>query len=302
MALRVLVASYSQTGQTAEIVRRFLKPFGSHELDWVRIEAAEPFPFPWPSADFFDAMPETVLEIPVPLQPVAYRYEKYDLVVIGYQPWFLSPSLPVSALLRDPGFRSRMAGTPVITLSGGRNMWLNAQESVKRHIRDAGGRLVANIPLVDRNLNHVSVITIVHWLIGGKKDRMWGIFPLPGVSDEDINFVSRYGEVAMDALENGSLDQLQNRVLAFGKISVPTDILFIEERAKRLFHIWANLIRKKGTTPGKRRRLVSLFKYYLLIALFLVAPLLLGVYYLTVWPFTRKQLLRKKQYFCGVEV
>lgn len=300
--MKILAVSYSQTGQLNEIVRKFLEPLERADIDWVRIEASPRFPYPWPTGDFFDAMPETVLEEPVGLEPFSFREEAYDLIVLGYQPWFLSPSLPVSSLLRHQEFRTRLSGTPVVTISGGRNMWLNAQESIKKHIRDAGGRLVANIPLVDRNPNHISVITIIHWLIGGKKDRKWGIFPMPGVSPEDIAFMSRYGEDTRRALEEGRLEGLQEQILSYGKISVPTDILFIEERAKRLFRIWANLIKTRGTTKEKRRRWVALFKYYLLIALFVVAPLLLTVYYIIIWPFTRKQLLRKKQYFCGVEV
>ncbi len=300
--MKILAVSYSQTGQLDEIVRKFLEPLEGADIDRVRIEASPRFPYPWPAADFFDAMPETVLEEPVRLEPFAFREERYDLIVLGYQPWFLSPSLPVSSLLKQEAFRKRLYGTPVVTISGGRNMWLNAQESVKKHVKDAGGRLVANIPLVDRNPNHISVITIIHWLIGGNKDRKWGIFPMPGVSPDDIAFTGRYGEETRRALQEGRLEGLQERILSYGRIAVPTDILFIEERAKRLFRIWANLIKTKGTTPGKRKRWVALFKYYLLIALFIAAPLLLTVYYITIWPFTRKQLLRKKQYFCGVEV
>lgn len=300
--MKILTVSYSQTGQLEEIVQKFLEPFREADIDRVRIAPDPPFPFPWPTHAFFDAMPETVLEEPVALEPVSYREECYDLVVLAYQPWFLSPSLPISTILQDTEFKKRLNGTPVVTLSGGRNMWLNAQESVKKHIDGAGGKLVANIPLVDRHANHISVITIIHWLIGGRKDRKWGFFPLPGVSADDIAFMSRYGAEIKTAFESDQLAGVQERLVAFGKISVPTDILFIEERAKRLFLIWANLIKKRGRTEKSRKRLVTLFKYYLLTALFVVAPVLLTVYYILVWPFTRKQLLKKKQYFCGVEV
>lgn len=272
------------------------------DVDWVKIEPEKSFPFPWSSEAFFDAMPETVLEEPIRLKPYVFKEQKYDLVVLGYQPWYLSPSLPISTFLQEEAFRKRVFDTPVVTISGGRNMWLNAQESVKKHIREAGGRLVANIPLVDRHPNHVSVITIIHWLIGGRKDRKWGVFPLPGVSQSDIDFVRNYGSFVSDALANRNWEGLQDRILSLGRISIPTDIVFIEERAKKIFFVWAGLIKKKGTTPSRRKRLVSIFKYYLLTALFVVAPLLLLVYYITVWPFTRKQLLKKKEYFCGVEV
>jgi hypothetical protein len=85
-------------------------------------------------------------------------------------------------------------------------------------------------------------------------------------------------------------------------MQIPTDILFIEERAKKIFRIWAGLIKKKGTTPEKRKRLVGFFKYYLLIALFMVAPVLLFVYNLLIAPFTGNTIKKKKEYFCGVEI
>ncbi len=299
--MKILVVSYSQTGQLDSILEQFLLPFAADQVDHVKIRPREDFPFPWDGGAFFDAMPETVLEEPIALEPLVFQEVCYDLVVLGYQSWFLSPSLPVASALQTEAFQKRLRDTPVVTISGNRNMWLNAQESVKTHIRRAGGKLIANIPLVDRNQNHISVITIVHWLFSGRKDRKWGIFPRPGVSEEDIRFTAAYGQLVKEAVDRGEEGVLQTRILAPGKITVPTDILFIEERAKRLFRIWAKLIRKKGTTPGKRKFLVTAFTYYLLAALFLVAPVLLSVYYLCFRPFTGKQLLRKKEYFCSVE-
>lgn len=65
-------------------------------------------------------------------------------------------------------------------------MWIMAQEKVKKLLVANHAKLVGNIALVDRNLNYISVITIVHWLMGGKKTKMLGIFPKPSVSDNDI--------------------------------------------------------------------------------------------------------------------
>lgn len=299
--MKILVVSYSQTGQLEQILEKFLEPFSENEVDWVKLEADPAFPFPWPTNDFFNAMPETVLEEPIKLMPYEFKSLTYDLIVLGYQPWFLSPSLPISTVLQHEEFQKRLKDTPVITISGGRNMWLSAQESVKKYIKQAGGRLVGNIPLVDRNANLVSVITIVHWLVGGKKDRKWGIFPMPGISPEDIDFVDQYGKVTLAAFSSGNLTGLQDQLRSFGRIKVPTDILFIEGKGKRIFKIWAGVIKKKGTKVAKRSRLVSIFKYYLLTALFVVSPILLLFYYLIVWPFTQKQLLKKKEYFCRVE-
>jgi hypothetical protein len=298
---KILVVNYSQTGQLHEIIDQFLLPFSSDDVERVQLHPATPFVFPWTTDEFFDKMPECVLEEPIELKPVHYSENRYDLIVLGYQPWFLSPSLPVTAILKDAFFKRLMKDTPVVTIIGGRNMWLNSQESVKKLILAAGGKLVGNIPLMDRTSNLISAVTILHWMQTGRKDRKWGMFPLPGVSREDINNGARFGEIVKGAFEKQNYTHLQRDILATGLIEIPTDILFIEQRAKKLFRIWASFIKKKGTTPEKRKRLVTFFKYYLLIALFMVAPILLFVYNLLVAPFTRNTIKKKKEYFCGVE-
>lgn len=180
-------------------------------------------------------------------------------------------------------------------------MWLNSQESVKKLIADAGGRLVGNIPLMDRVSNLVSAVTILHWMLTGRKDRKWGIFPKPGVSEQDIQSASRFGAIVKKAYDSGQYAGLQREIMATGLINIPTDILFIEARAKKLFRIWAKLIKTKGTTPEKRKRLVGFFKYYLLVALFMVAPVLVTVYRVLIAPFAANAIKKKKEYFCGVE-
>ncbi|WP_138481775.1 hypothetical protein [Dyadobacter bucti] len=299
---KILVVNYSQTGQLNEIIDQFLSPFDPASIERLLIFPDKPFVFPWTSDEFFDKMPECVLEEPIALKPYQFGSDRYDLIVIGYQPWFLSPSLPVTTLLQDPQFQARMSGTPVVTLIAGRNMWLNSQESVKKYIKDAGGKLVGNIPFMDRTSNLVSAVTILHWMLTGRKDKKWGVLPFPGVSKEDIQSGALFGGIIKNAWVKGDYAGLQNDVLATGLIAIPTDILFIEQRAKKLFRIWAGLIKKKGTTPAKRKRLVGFFKYYLLVALFMVAPMLLLVYNLLIAPFTGNTIKKKKEYFCGVEI
>ena len=38
-------------------------------------------------------------------------------------------------------------------------------------LSDLEANLVGNIALVDRNINHVSVVTIVHWMFSGEKTK-----------------------------------------------------------------------------------------------------------------------------------
>jgi hypothetical protein len=114
----------------------------------------------------------------------------------------------------------------------------------------------------------------------GKKDRQWGIFPKPGISDEDIDNASKFGPIISKAIDEKSYSNLQLDIMKEGNISIKWNILFIEARAKKLFKIWANLIDKNGTTEKKKKRLVLAFRFYLVFALFVLSPIILFVYYI----------------------
>lgn len=302
MVRRILVIHYSQSGQLTDILTNFCRPFSQDDLDWVTIEPVDEFPFPWTSPRFFDTMPETVLERPAPIKPLQFKYETYDLVVFGYQPWFLSPSMPACAVLQDESFRARVKNTPVVSVIGSRNMWINSQEVVKKELYEAGGILVGNVPLIDRHGNLPSVISILHWMLTGQKTKKWGIFPKPGVSDEDIAGVEQFGVLLQEHWNNNQLDTYQQAVIDRGGVTIPVSILFIESKAKRLFRIWANLILKRVEKGGSRKRWINLFKYYLVIALFVVSPILLGIYFIFVRPFKGRQVKSDIAYYSGTQL
>jgi len=294
---RILVISYSQSGQLHEILDNFLAPFEGVEVEQVYVQPEKPFAFPWSSAVFFNIMPETVLEEKIALNDFSLQHDRYDLIVLGYQPWFLSPSLPTTALLQHPSFTKVLKDTPIVTVIGARNMWLNSQKSVVSHIQAAGGKLVANIPLIDRHQNLISALTILHWMLTGKKERKWGFLPYPGVAENEIKGAGTFGKTVFDALNANNYSGLQKALLSQGKIDVHSSILFIEKRAKRLFSIWANLIKKKGTTSKKRNFWVGAYKYYLVIALFIVSPIVLTIYNILIRPFTTKSIQKDKDHF-----
>lgn len=295
--LEILVINYSQTGQLDEIISSITAPLRHHNICRIKVEPQVPFPFPWDSDSFFDCMPECVLEKPIALQPFSIPQKKFDLIIFGYQPWFLSPSLPATSILHTEEVRQLIKNTPVVTVIGSRNMWINSQESVIREIYDAGGFIAANIALGDKTNNFVSALTILHWMLKGKKDKMWGILPEPGISAEDIKNSHVFGEIILDSIDKNELSNLQNRIVSTGKITISPSIIFIEERAKMLFRIWANIITKRGTTPKKRMFFVRSFKYYLVVALFFVAPILLSIYFLLIYPFSRKKMAVKRELY-----
>lgn len=299
--MKVLCIHFSQSGQLTEIIRNFSSELKDVEIEYITYNVEQPFPFPWTTPVFFNCMPECVMENPVSLNEIHYQRQKYDLIILGYQPWFLSPSLPTTSLLKDETFKKILNDTPIVTIIGSRNMWLNSQESVKKMIANAGGTLVGNIALSDKVANLISVLTIFHWMLTGTKTKKWGFLPLPGVSDEDIANVNIYGKLLNESIQQNSLDGYQEKVISNGGAPVPTNILFIEGKAKKIFLVWAKLIQKKAQN-GKRSFWVNAFKYYLLFVLFIVSPILLFFYFIVVWPFTQVQLKRKKRYFQGVEL
>jgi hypothetical protein len=295
MTKKILALYYSQTGQLKEILDNFTAPFieSGIPVEKVQIKLKKDFAFPWTTPRFFDAMPESVLGIPTELENPELKESKYDLVIFAYSPWFLSPSIPATSALLHPSIKKVLKDTPVITLIGARNMWLNAQEKVKAKLKDAGAKLSGNVVLFNRNNNYVSAVTIFYWMLTGKTDKYLGIFPKPTVSDADISKVKSYGMLALDALKKDDFSALQQSFIQAKAVEVKWDLMFIEGRAGMLFSIWANIIIKKKN----RAFWLVLFKYYLLIALFGVAPIVVGINGIIFKPFLGSRINKKKQHY-----
>ncbi|MCK7557349.1 DUF2807 domain-containing protein [Chitinophaga sedimenti] len=124
---KILVIYFTQTGQLKAIIDNVLAPLqGKADITFEEIVPVTPFPFPWSKQAFYDAMPECVLHRPRAVQPMKVRAdEHFDLVIFAYQPWFLSPSQPITAFLQSEDGKRLLRGKNVITLVGARNMWLN---------------------------------------------------------------------------------------------------------------------------------------------------------------------------------
>lgn len=296
---KILALYYTQSGQLAGITNNFLKPLeeAGHSVEIHHLRPVDDFPFPWTSSPvFFDAMPESVKGVPRKLQPFQFKEEKYDLIVFAYQPWFLSPSIPANSMLQNEAVKAVLKDTPVITLIGSRNMWLNAQEKVKKSLKDAGAPLVGNIALADRGNNQIGVLTIFHWMLTGKKERKWGILPLPGVSQEDIDHVPVFGAMIKPYVEKDSYDGMQQELVKAKAVEIKYSLMYIESKAGIMFKIWAGRI----YGSKKRKALLVAFKYYLLIALFVAAPVILLIHSIFVRPFLVGRTKKKFEYFASV--
>ena len=292
---KVLVINYSNSGQLNDIITNLTQELKA-DIDRVNFYPKDKFPFPWNRKVFFDQMPESVLEIPREIDPIDFKYDHYDLVILGHQPWYLSPSIPTNSLFHYQPFLDRIRNAPVITVIGARNLWLSAQESVKEKLKSAGANLVANLPFVDKSNNALGVISIAYWLLTGKKKRPLGIFPKPGVAEEDIKNAELYTPLIQEALDENNYATLQDQCLGLKMIQVDAAFAFAEPKAKKVFRLWAKTIVKKKN----RRRWVKLFVYYLLFVIYIVVPIELTLYYLLIYPFTIKRINQKKAYFCSV--
>jgi hypothetical protein len=298
MSKKVLAIYYSQSGQLGEIIDNITEPLiaGGITVEKIRIKPVNDYPFPWTGERFYDVMPDCVLGVPVPLEPFELQETSYDLIILGYQSWFLSPSIPSNSLLQHPSVKAVLKDTPVVTVTGARNMWLNAFVGIKNLLRANGANHVGNIALVDQHLNPISYFTIFHWLLGGKKTRLLGFFPLPGVSDVDIAHSKVFGETMLPYLMNDSWEGMQEKLVAQNAVTYNYSLMILEAKAGPQYIGWAN----KVNSSRHRSGLLSVFKYYLHVALFIGAPILLIIDALFIKPFSSQKIKKQKQYYLNL--
>ncbi len=286
---KVLLIHYTQTGQLQRImdsIRTGLELSSGISTTSFVIEPQSDYPYPWGGDAFFDALPETVKGIPCPLKPLPETLrEKYDLILFGYQPWYLSPSIPATALLMHREVAGLFDGTPVVTVIGCRNMWTEAQRIVKGLLKKMNARLVGNIVLRDRTDNYIAGITVIRWLVHGKKGP-GRLLPEAGVSERDINDAQNFGTTIAEYLNKDQLNSLQQALLEQRAVPVRYHLVNIERNARKIFDIFADYILRKGRAgESKRRGRVQLFKVYLLFVFFILSPFFSIIFMLKRWIF-----------------
>jgi hypothetical protein len=298
----VLVVYYSQSGQLESIAKNIAKPFLNSEeikVTFHEIQLEKPFPFPWDKTSFFDAFPESFMQIPTALKPVPEEIlnTKFDLVLLHYQVWYLSPSIPINSFLKSNEAKKILDNTPVVTISGSRNMWIMAQEKIKVLLQQANAPLVGNVALVDRVGNLISVITIVEWMFSGIKKKYLGFFPLPGVSEKDIQESTKFGEAILSAFNQNDLTNLQPKLVALDGIKISPYLITVDKTANKIFNKWSQLISKN---QKNRKQLLKIFYIYLFLAIWLISPIVYILHIIT-YPFKLKSIKRETQYYQGVQ-
>ena len=205
----IVVFYYTQSGQALDVAKRICRPLAEAgtEVVWRPIIPQQTYPFPWNKYEFFDSFPETRLGMPPSgIQPLDFSgIEKAELVMIVGQSWFLSPSLPLQSFFENEQVKAYLEGKKVVFVNACRNMWLMTGRAVKAYLHEIKACQVGHIVLQDTAPNLISALTIVRWLLYGKKQSSW-LLPAAGVRNADIEDASRFGDIIKIAAsgESGS--------------------------------------------------------------------------------------------------
>jgi hypothetical protein len=296
---RILVVYFTQSGQLKRILHFLTKPLtdAGHEIHFEEIKPVEKFPFPWNAFQFFNAFPETFTQKTQALEPVSSKaLENYDLVILGYQPWFLTPSRPVSSFLQSIEGKKILQGKTVVTILGCRNMWLGAQEKVKHWLLQANAKLAAHIAMIDRSGNITSLVTILRWMLTGKKEAFW-FFPEAGVANNDVQNTDQFGSIIKKALEHNNFTSLQNELNDAGAIDIKPNLVLMERRGQKSFSVWAKFVAAGGSVQSTGRKIRVYVFMYLLPTVVLILTPLLWLLSQSMLIIKRKQLLEEIEYF-----
>ncbi|MBP6577197.1 MAG: dialkylresorcinol condensing enzyme DarA [Chryseobacterium sp.] len=302
MQKNILVIYYSQTGQLEDIVKNIAHPFENNDdykVIYYNIRLKEDFPFPWSSDVFFNTFPESYLQIPSEIYPPSDEVlnTKFDLILFGYQVWYLTPSIPTISFLKSGFAENILKNTPVVTISATRNMWMLSQEKLKVYLKNLNAKLVGNIALVDRHDNYTSVLTILRWMTTGKKEKS-GMLPAAGVSEEEINGAWKYGNIIKTYLDKDDFKNLQPYLVQNGAVEIRPFLVRMEKVGNKIFTIWSNLIINK---KEKRPLLIKFFKVYLMTAIWVVSPIVL-VFHLLLTPILWFKRKKQREYLQGINL
>lgn len=279
---RVLIVYYSQSGDVEQVLKALATPLRrpQFELVWEKLRPTIEYPWPWRSPRrFFDVMPETVMGLPPKIvSPTFDAEERFDLVILGYSVWYLSPSLPIQSFLRS-SHASVLRDTRVITVSVSRKMWLQASESVKRTLADLGATHIDNVAVTHQGPPWATLVTTTRALLSGKRDRLFGIFPLPGVAETELSRVERLGAAIAERFDD--IAPPASLLRGLGAVDVNERYVIPELLGRYCFQGWAWVLHRLGRHSRPLRWVgIWLFMFFLVGLILAALPLTVALTFL----------------------
>jgi len=299
---RVLVVYFSQSGQLTNIVRSICDPLraaGDIEVTMAELKPVTPYPFPWPFWQFFNIFPDAMYDDPDPIEPLPLPADShFDLVILGFQVWFLSPSMPMAAFLKSAQARQLLAGKPVITVLCCRNMWLSAQERVKQRLQEIGARLIDHVALVDRSPNAATLVSTPMWLLTGKRGPfLGGLIPVAGVTPAEIEATSRFGNAIAAQLPKREATDATPMLKGLGAVKIDIALIAHEKLTGRSLRMWGALLRRCGNRQSALRKFfLGVYVVFLVVLLLTLMPVVLVIKRLLA-PLVRARVEARREYF-----
>ncbi len=117
--MKILVIYFSQSGQLRHILDNVVQDIKQEAtIDFAAIKPVTLFLFPDLGHLLPMQCPSVCCRYLPEIQPMPeLKAKDYDLVIFGYQPWFLSPSNPANSFLKSE-WAGTWQGKPVITVVG----------------------------------------------------------------------------------------------------------------------------------------------------------------------------------------
>jgi hypothetical protein len=305
---KILVVSYSQTGQLTKIVDSIMGPLLKDEhikVDTLIIKPKVKYPFPWSFFKFFQVMPESVYMKKIELEELMINEDPhatdanntpYDLIILSYQVWFLSPSLPISSFLQSEQAKTLFNNTPVMTVLGCRGMWLTAQEKMKSLLTKLNAKLVDNIVLTDECGAGFSFLATPLWMLTGKKKPLSWV-PPAGVSDQDIEKAQRFG-IALNKRLSEDSSRISSPVMSnLAAVKINEKLIFSEKIGHRSFKVWGKLLMLLGPQNSLRRYAGLCFYFMFLLALIVTIVPITALIIKLIKPIFKKKIAKQKAYY-----
>lgn len=295
---RVLIVGYSQTGQLTQVTNSVTAPLQAKniELEFLNLQPKHKFPFPWSFLTFLSIFPEAVAMQPIELEPIVLpKDKKFDLIILSYQVWYLSPSLPIASFMQSNAAKEVFKDTPVVTLIACRGMWLMAQEKMKQLLNKLEAKLVDNIVLVDECGSFTSFLATPLWMLTGNK-QPWSWVPAAGIADSEIKASSRFGQAIAKQLTN-ELAITKPMLSGLGAVKINEKLILSERIGQKSFSIWGKLLRTISPMHSIRRKIgVTLYSIFLITMILTVVPISVLIKKLFA-PLIAKQTHKQKAYF-----
>lgn len=295
---KVLILYYSQSGQLKNVLDNFIAPMqkdSAIRCDYKAIKPTRPFPYPWKFYDFFDTFPESVYLNGCEVEDIDAD-ENYDLIILGYTVWFLSPSLPITGFLQSTQAQKLLKNKPVITVIACRDMWLIAQEKMKSLLTAIGAHHTDNVVFTDQGKSVYTFITTPRWMLTGKKDAFW-FFPKAGVAKDEIQNAMRFGKRLCTTLAHDDETAHTPMLKGLNAVNVQGKLIATEHIAHRSFLIWSKLIKKAGAPGSSARKVViTIYALFLLTLVLTIVPINITIRKL-LYPFRKKHIMKAINYY-----